>query len=470
MASFFKLLSSSVVACAALLVCGTAARASESLVVDVDSGSVLYQDNATTPWFPASTTKLMTVYVALNAVREGRITFDTPMMVSPRAAGMAPSKMGFRPGTLVTLDNALKMLMVKSPNDIAVTIAEGISGSVEAFAVDMNVYATRLGLHESHFENPNGLPDSRHVSSARDMALIARALLREFPEQRGLFGIGVLNFGGRLINNHNGLLGRYPGVDGMKTGFTCAAGYNIVASAERNGRHLLTVVMGAPSTGARNERVATLFDHFFATEGASVGSLEALPNSAITVAPDNHDIACGRGRSGAIAEVEAEDSAAGLTGTSLSPTRTAFEPVRVFIGPVAGWSGRVAQAVGTGAKELSPAPVKQAAFEERAVAGLPPTGGPVEGAAAGPLALLGATAVPPAALATRRFVRAAPGLGLAVGTIAHHRRPVRTATATEAPAPAVKPKRAAAAKAKSAHAAPVAAGKKKPASKSASSR
>ena len=104
--------------------------------------------------------------------------------------------------------------------------------------------------------NPNGLPDEHHMSSARDMALIARALLHDFPEQRGVCSIGVLAYGGKLINNHNGLLGRYPGVDGMKTGFTCAAGYNVVASAEENGRHLVTVIMGAPSTGERDLRAA----------------------------------------------------------------------------------------------------------------------------------------------------------------------------------------------------------------------
>jgi D-alanyl-D-alanine carboxypeptidase len=154
MASFIRLWPTILAACVTFVLAATATQASPSLVVDVDSGDVLYQEMPTAPWYPASLTKLMTTYVALSAVREGRITLDTPLMVSPRAASMPPSKMGFRPGTLVTLDNALKMLMVKSPNDVAITIAEGISGSVEAFANDMNVYAARLGLHESHFVNP----------------------------------------------------------------------------------------------------------------------------------------------------------------------------------------------------------------------------------------------------------------------------------------------------------------------------
>lgn len=412
------------------------AAASPGLVVDVGSGEVLYQTDATVPWFPASTTKLMTVYVALSAVREGRITLDTPLMVSPRAAVMPPSKMGFRPGTLVTLDNALKMLMVKSPNDVAVTIAEGVSGSVEAFADDMNVYATRLGLHESHFINPNGLPDDRHFSSARDMAMIGRALLRDFPEERGLFGIGVLAFGRQLINNHNGLLGRYPGVDGMKTGYTCAAGYNVVESAEQNGRHLLVVIMGAPSTAQRNERAASLFDRFlFGGAGTGLGRVEDLRSSDVTDPPDNHDTICGRGRRGAIAEAEQEDAAlisaaspdpagqggAGSAVSHLLPTRIAFEPVRVSIGPAPGWTGRVAQAVGAGAKEMVPSPVKSPGDD----AGQPPVeqasatdgtfaGSPVEAPAPAPLALVGAMPIAPAALATRRLVRSAPGLSLAV--------------------------------------------------------
>ena len=166
---------------AALALGAASAQATPYLVVDADSDQVLMENEATAPWYPASLTKLMTVYVALDAVRSGKLTLDTPLIMSARAARMPPSKMGFRPGTQVTLDNALKMLMVKSPNDVAVMVAEGVSGSIEAFADDMNADAQRLGLHESHFVNPNGLHNPAHVSSARDMATIARALLREFP-------------------------------------------------------------------------------------------------------------------------------------------------------------------------------------------------------------------------------------------------------------------------------------------------
>ena len=221
---------------AALALGAASVQATPYLVVDADSDQVLMENEATAPWYPASLTKLMTVYVALDAVRNGKLTLDTPLVMSARAARMPPSKMGFRPGTEVTLDNALKMLMVKSPNDVAVMVAEGVSGSVEAFADDMNADAQRLGLHELHFVNPNGLHNPAHVSSARDMAIIARALLREFPDHADLFSIGALQLGRQYIPNHNGLLGRYPGADGMKTGFTCPAGFNVVASANHSGR------------------------------------------------------------------------------------------------------------------------------------------------------------------------------------------------------------------------------------------
>ena len=280
------------------------ARATPALTMDLASGEVLYQQEATRPWFPASTTKLMTVYVALSAVRDGKIAMNTPLVYSAHARTMPPSKMGFRPGTQVTLENALKMLMVKSANDIAVTVAEGVSGSVEAFAEDMNGAAAGLGLHESHFVNPNGLPNPNHVSSARDMALIARALYTQFPQQAPLFDIGVLQVGPERIANHNNLLGRYPGADGMKTGFTCAAGFNVVASAYRDGRRIVTIVFGAPSVAMRTEKAAALFDRAFANVDRPTASILAMADTGGS-APDMHNAVC-RNRAPLIAEYNAE--------------------------------------------------------------------------------------------------------------------------------------------------------------------
>lgn len=361
------------------IVAPATANATPAVVMDATTGDVLYQQDATQPWYPASTTKLMSVYVALSAVRDHKIAMDTPLVVSARAHHMPPSKMGFPIGTQVTLDNALKMLMVKSANDIAITVAEGVSGSVEAFADDMNQAAADLGLRESHFVNPNGLPNPEHVSSARDMALIARALYTQFPDQAGLFSIGSLQLGREMINNHNNLLGRYPGVDGMKTGFTCPAGFNVVASAYRDGRRLVTVVMGAPSVAARTAKVAALFDRAFAGIDRPSASILALAPSTVGEPPDMRDQVC-RNRGALIAQFNAEveqldaalnppSTGLGLGLAALNPERAflfntqnvtapttptaltinsmpppAFNPVSVHIGAEDGYSGIVAQA------------------------------------------------------------------------------------------------------------------------------
>jgi D-alanyl-D-alanine carboxypeptidase len=337
-----------------------AARAEPYLVADFDSGDVLMQSDATEPWFPASTTKLMTVYVALSAVRDGRLTMDTPLTMSSRAARLPPSKMGFRPGTLVTLDNALKMLMVKSPNDVAWMIAESLDGSVDKFADEMNAAAAKLGMRESHFVNPNGLHDPQHYSSARDMAILARALLKEFPDHADLYNIGELAFGGQLIRNHNGLLGAYPGADGMKTGFTCPAGWNVVATAQRDGRKLIVVVYGAPTPRVRNNEAALLFDRGFAMS-ASGQKLDALPASAVTSPPDMRDDICHGRRKSEMAEMQeefvasamAQSSAPFTAGQGAAMLATAmeappsggekekFEPVPVFVGAKPGWTGPV---------------------------------------------------------------------------------------------------------------------------------
>ena len=349
----------SVALCAGVAAGAGAAETTPYLVADADTGQVLFQNEATEAWYPASLTKLMTVYVALEAVRAGRLTMDTPLTMSARAARMPPSKMGFRPGTEVTLDNALKMLMVKSPNDVAVMVAEGVSGSVEAFADEMNAAAQRLGLHESHFVNPNGLHNPEHVSSARDMAMIARALLRDFPEHADLYGIGALQLGAQIIRNHNGLLGRYPGVDGMKTGFTCPAGFNVVATADHDGRRLIVVVLGSPSAKLRTQEAADLFDRGFAMSGGS-GTLDSLPSSGDGPRNMRADV-CLHRNAAAVAAAEEEGgsefiqsahqgrgvavvavaASGGPYHTELSNERPHFDPIPVFIGPVAGWKGPV---------------------------------------------------------------------------------------------------------------------------------
>jgi D-alanyl-D-alanine carboxypeptidase len=289
------------IACAATGLTMSRAGAEALLVIDSESGKVLHAQNAGYPWYPASVTKLMTAYVTLRAVKEGRLELDTPLVVSANAAAQSPVKMGFGVGTVVTVDNALKMLMVKSANDMAVVLAEGVAGSVESFADEMNASARRLGMIQSSFVNPNGLPADDQVSSARDLAILARALIRELPEYDYYWHLPGIRMGKMVRWNYNTLIGRYPGADGMKTGFICASGFNLVASATRNGRRLIAVVLGAPSSAARAMKAAQLLERGFnSTSGLSwfmspYGTVETL--QPVAAAPPNlRDDMCGAHR------------------------------------------------------------------------------------------------------------------------------------------------------------------------------
>jgi D-alanyl-D-alanine carboxypeptidase len=352
---------------------GGASAATPALVVDVDSGKVLYAERATDPWFPASITKLMTTYVALSAVQEGKLTLDTLLRVSENAASQPPSKMAFRPGTEITLDNALKIIMVKSANDVATVIAEGVGGSVEGFAKMMNDAAWRIGMRESRWANPHGLPDPGQYTSARDMAVLGRALLRDFPEHRGLFQLSAIKLGRRVMANHNGLIGRYPGADGMKTGFICSSGFNVVASATRDGRRLITVVMGS-----RNRGFAT--SSFFSFGGRT---LEDLPASASTAPPDLRPVICG-GRGPMPSEEDAGSAQANASGNTENPsglfTAPGFSALafaggsvpgsgklgpRAPLQPVAVWTGR---APGTNVADNEEPPARRGRKGRRAFA------------------------------------------------------------------------------------------------------
>jgi len=279
---FVRLLLCSALALGVAVLAAPRASAEALLVIDADSGRVVHAENAGHPWYPASITKVMTAYLTLRAVREGRLTLDTTIKVSTAAAAQQPVKMGFPVGTLVTVDNALKMMMVRSSNDMAVVLAEGVSGSIEAFAVEMNAAARRLGMVQSSFVNPNGLPDDDQITSARDLAILARALIREFPEHDHYWHIPAIKFGKRTMSNYNSLIGRYPGADGMKTGFICSSGFNLVASATRGGKRMIAVVLGASSSQARAMKAAQLLERGFnSTSGInwlmpSLGSVESL--------------------------------------------------------------------------------------------------------------------------------------------------------------------------------------------------
>src|SRR3954451_12324774 len=271
------------------------------------------------PWYPASVTKLMTAYVTLKAVKDGKITLDTLFTVSPIAASQSPSKMGFRAATQVTVDNALKMMLVKSANDMAVVLAEGVGGSIDGFSAMMNETAQKLGMTQSSYVNPNGLPADGQITSARDLAILARAIIHDLPEYEYFVHIPSIRFGRRVTQNFNKLIGRYPGADGFKTGFICASGYNLIGSGTGHRKRLIAVVMGASSGMMRAVRAAQSLDRGFAGNNLSwlqpsLGNVENL--APIDAAPPNlRDEMCG-GKRKRPASDEDEDTVANYPSAS----------------------------------------------------------------------------------------------------------------------------------------------------------
>jgi len=251
---------------AALLLAGPVlARTPAAIVVDDATGAVLYARNADLQVHPASLTKLMTLYLLFEALEEGRIRLDDQLQVSPHAAAQPPSRLGLRPGQTIPVRDAIRALAVKSANDVAVVVAEALAGSEAAFARRMTEKARRLGMSRTTFGNASGLEHPRQRTTARDMATLARRLVHDFPQYYRFFGERVFRWGGQDYRNHNRLLDRYPGMDGLKTGYIRASGYNLVASAVRDGRRIVAVVIGGPTAGERDHTMAQLLDLGFRT-------------------------------------------------------------------------------------------------------------------------------------------------------------------------------------------------------------
>ena len=247
----------------AMLLAPGAASAGPALVFEPYNGTVFYAEDPDAPWFPASLTKLMTAYVTFQAIKDGRVSSNSPLICSKRAAGQAPSKLGLPIGGQITVDTGLKVLIVKSANDVAVMLAEAVGGSLEGFVQQMNEAAQRLNMTRTHFVNANGLPDEGQVTTARDLAKLTRAIIVEFPEYAELFAMPQVKVGKQLMRTHNGLLRTFSGADGMKTGFICNSGFNVVASATRDGRRLVAVVLGEYTVASRTDRAANLLENGF---------------------------------------------------------------------------------------------------------------------------------------------------------------------------------------------------------------
>ena len=352
----FRALVLGTLAAAATALSAQTAAGEALLLVEADTGKVLHAENATYPWYPASVTKLMTTYVTLSAVKEGRLKLDSLITVSGNATAQQPSKMGFKAGTKVTVDNALKMLMVKSANDMAVVLAEGVGGSIDNFSAEMNRAARRLGMTQSSFVNPNGLPADGQITSARDLAILARALIHEFSEYDFYWHIPAIKMGRKVMRNYNMLIDRFPGADGMKTGFICASGFNLVASATRGGRRLIAVVLGASSATARAEKAAQLLEKGFAGNALAwllpaLGTVEGL--TPISAEPPNlRDEICGKNRHREASEDEPvvvtndrdpSSAYSAMTvdlqtrgarhGSLLGPLTPSAPPIEVYVGP-----------------------------------------------------------------------------------------------------------------------------------------
>lgn len=231
-----------------------------SIVVDAHTGKTVYSRHADSHRFPASLTKIMTLYIVFEELNAGRLKKSSLFKVSKRAAGQPPSKLGLRPGQRISVDNAIKALVTKSANDVAAVVAENIGGTERKFAKRMTKTARRLGMKRTVFKNASGLPNSRQRTTARDMARLGIKIQRDFPKHYKYFKIRSFKYKGRTYRSHNRLLGRYRGTDGIKTGYTRASGFNLTSSVRRNGKHVIAVVMGGKTGRSRDRHMEKLLN------------------------------------------------------------------------------------------------------------------------------------------------------------------------------------------------------------------
>jgi D-alanyl-D-alanine carboxypeptidase len=282
----------------ALILCGLSGRvaAGPSLLIEADTGKIIIEDRAGLPWHPASLTKMMTAYLTFKALREGRLKLDQKIKVSWLAAQQPPSKIGIAGGGEVSVNFALQALLVHSANDMAVVLAEAVEGNLPSFIVAMNKTAKALGLSGTRFLNPHGLHDPNHVSTARDLALLAKTIREQFPEHRHYFAQDYVAVGKRKLVNTNRLLRQMPEADGMKTGYVCAAGFNLVGSASIAGKELIAVVLGAASGTGRADWAQALL-RLGATRRAIPQTVNQIVNAPLGREPtDLTDTICEGGR------------------------------------------------------------------------------------------------------------------------------------------------------------------------------
>ena len=311
-----------------------------SLIMDATSGRVLHETNADLTRYPASLTKMMTLYVLFEALDNGSVAFDESLPISEHAASQPPSKLGLMPGQSISVENAILALVTKSANDVAVAVAERLGGRESRFAWMMTSKAGEIGMSRTMFANASGLPDPDQVTTARDVAVLALALLHNFPHYYYYFSTDHFYYDGSVHANHNRLLGSYTGLDGIKTGYTHSSGYNLVASAVRDGHRLIGVVLGARSPANRSSIMVSLFDQAFSgheiIEVQDEGPAPPVQVRLASVVPSKAKVAAVGRRT--FARTALRSPAKGARSSTVSRSRasreTAFArgPVRLAIG------------------------------------------------------------------------------------------------------------------------------------------
>jgi len=314
----------SLLAAIAVLWAGPAAAKYEALVIDAGTGQVLQAYNADALTYPASLTKMMTLYLTFEALQQGRLKSNQRLGVSDYAASQEPTKLDLMPGDTITVDEAVLALVVKSANDVAVVLGEALGGNESHFAELMTRKAAELGMRSTTFRNASGLPNPGQMTTARDMATLARALIRDFPQYYHFFSTREFTFQGTTIATHNHVLVNYRGADGLKTGYIHAAGYNLVTSAVRNGRRLIGVVLGGRSGGQRDRAMMRLLDSGFATRATIREARYTPPAAAIPTASAPAPAA-------AIPVTSAPVPAAAATPVAAAPAAAAPNPAQPFL-------------------------------------------------------------------------------------------------------------------------------------------
>lgn len=257
------------------------------IVIEAESGRVLHATNPNSIRHPASLTKMMTLFLTFKALNEGRLRLDQQLPVSNKAAIQSPTKLGLKAGQSISVSNAIMSMVTLSANDSAVVLAEALGGSEENFGRAMTEQAQQLGMYQTHFNNSSGLPDPSQTTTAYDMALLGCALFRQFPQYYTFFSLKNFDYDGAIYHNHNHLMERYPGMDGIKTGYIQSSGFNLVASAKQKGVRLIAVVFGGSSPASRDQRVAQLLNEAFLSLNALDMNRAPVNINVSQVKPEN---------------------------------------------------------------------------------------------------------------------------------------------------------------------------------------